>query len=67
MGLRVRRLEGETWREAVSRTADYMRGECLAEFDAMVAAGQDEAQAAFDALYEWDCLELTDEADDQGR
>ncbi len=55
----VKRNKDETWREAVIRYAkkEQLEQECLAEFDHNVKQGYDEPEAAFHALYEWDCLE----------
>lgn len=63
MPLVVRRNEGETWRECVIRYAKPhgLQAECLVEFDSATLAGEDEAQAAFDALYEWDCTDFEPE------
>lgn len=57
MSLVVRRNEGETWRECVARIAskEGLAAECLVEFDHYTTSGDDEAEAAFCALYEWDC------------
>lgn len=58
----VRQLPGESWRDTVTRVAGRsgLTDECLWEFDRRVAAGDTEPRAAYDALYEWDCLDLTD-------
>ncbi len=56
MTLFVTRKPFETWREAVARYAGDLSDECLETFDSMVADGYQEPAAAFDALYEWDCL-----------
>lgn len=57
------RKEGETWRQAVARTAAMygLERECLDLFDADMANGIDEKRAAFDALWDWDCLPVVDE------
>jgi hypothetical protein len=59
MPLAIYRHEGETWRQAVSRQADLygMKSECLEIFDREVILGTNEARAAWEALYEWDCLD----------
>lgn len=66
MPLVVRKNPGETWRETVVRYArpQGLETECLAEFDFEMSRGDhvDGAQAAFDALYEWDCLAYEAEA-----
>lgn len=58
----VHQLPGESWRDTVTRIAARhgLEGECLWEFDRQVANGDSPARAAFDALYDWDCLELVD-------
>lgn len=59
VGLRVKRNDGETWRDAVRRVAGHhgMAAECLACFDRELSLGSDDGEAAWSALYEWDCLE----------
>jgi len=60
MGLGVKKLEGETWRACVARVAgvEGLDEECLMDFDRAVAKGEDERDAAWEALYEWDCLHI---------
>lgn len=60
MSLRVVKNENETWREAVERIAKVygLEEECLYEYDRLRARNVIEAQAAWEALYEWDCLEF---------
>ncbi len=50
----------ESWREAVERIASRQRlaVECLEIFDSEKNRGQDDEDAAWTALYEWDCLEV---------
>lgn len=50
MSLRIRRAEGETWREAAAR---YGKAHDL-ELD----NGIDEGEAAWNACYEWDVLDF---------
>lgn len=61
---KISREEGESWRECVERIAKQagLEVECLEEFDTRVAAGDGQSEAAFCALYEWDCCPLDPEA-----
>lgn len=63
MSLVAKRQEGETWRQAVERIAKphRMDRECLDEFDANIAVGIPEDRAAWNALYEWDCLDYVED------
>jgi len=63
MGLYCERREGESWRDAVKRIAGKqgLADECLIIFDADVERGTEEAQAAWGALSEWDCLDYRPE------
>jgi hypothetical protein len=63
MSLQVQRNEGESWRDSVIRHSRPwgLDEECLEIFDAKVSENQPEDDAAWDALYEWDCLEYVDE------
>ena len=60
MPLVARKQEGETWREAVARIAGKqgLATECLEVYDDLMAKdlAHTEADAAKQALYEWDCL-----------
>lgn len=60
MALTLRRQEGETWKETMLRYARRYRMErdVLETFTKLVKDGLDEAEAAWDALYEWDLLEF---------
>lgn len=62
IGLGCERHANETWREAVKRIAKShgLTTECLESFDHEVKAGEDEAQAALNALCDWDCLSTID-------
>ena len=59
MPLTAKRNADETWRQAVARISDKhgLQIECLELFDAAISRGDNEADAAWDALYAWDCLE----------
>jgi hypothetical protein len=59
MSLMVQRNEDESWRECVERVAGKygLGAECLSIFDDEVSGGKDPGDAAWGALYEWDCLE----------
>lgn len=61
--LSCRRMGAETWRQAVERIAGKygLQAECLQAFDIEIAGGCDEQEAAWHALYEWDCLDLSAE------
>lgn len=50
MPLIVKRKLHETWRDATADRCSNDAEACLAEFDATVAAGLSEAEAAFRAL-----------------
>jgi len=66
MPLRLMKEGRETWRDCVIRVARQcdLEKECLAQFDEVMEAGvTPEETAAWDALYEWDCLEYVVERD----
>jgi len=58
MAQTFRKQEGETWKEAMLRYARPYRMErdVLGTFTRLVKDGLSEAEAAWDALYEWDLL-----------
>jgi hypothetical protein len=58
MPLTLRRKEGETWLQAALRRSEYheLQTEVRAEYDAALAKGATEAQAAWSALEMWDLL-----------
>lgn len=58
IALNLRKQEGETWKEAMLRHArPYgLEGDVLETFTRLTGDGLSEAQAAWDALYEWDLL-----------
>lgn len=60
IGLGLRLTAGESWRDAVKRISNKygMEQECLESFDAYVAAGDSESEAAWCALYDWDSLDM---------
>lgn len=60
IGLGFRKTENETWREAVARVArPYgLDNECLSAYNRSVEQGVGEEEAAWCALYDWDCLEV---------
>jgi len=62
IGLGVTRGAEETWRQTVERIAKvhHLENECLEIFDREVKEGEDEAQAAWNALFAWDCLSMID-------
>jgi hypothetical protein len=51
----------EKWRMAVRRIAGRhgLAAECLEAYDSRTLS-DDDAKAAWEALYEWDCLELVE-------
>lgn len=53
-----KRNKNETWRDFVKRRAEKwgMDYECLETYDEEIELGKDEETAAWNALYEWDCL-----------
>ena len=57
--LRIRRLEGEAWRDCAARygRAQGLEAEVLAWYDAAIHNGLEPAQAAFGAVAEWDCTD----------
>lgn len=59
MPITARKNEGETWREMAARygRAQGLERDVLADFDAEIARGNSERDAAFVALSEWDCLD----------
>jgi len=62
VGLGVTRLENESWRDCVIRYAktQQLEQECVELYDALVKHDPEE-DAAFTALYEWDCLDLVED------
>jgi len=58
----IRRLDGETWKDVVARIAGAqgLAAECLEDFEAELADGRPQNEAAFNALSEWDCVPLED-------
>ena len=58
----------ESWREAVARHARArdLAEPCLLAFDALVAEGRGEAEAAFNALKRFDLLSVVDLPGDPG-
>ena len=62
MALVVKKLEGETWRQAALRYAAEhgVEDEVAAYFAVAVELGADEAQAALDACVEWDVADFED-------
>ena len=68
MGLRVTKRESETWKQAIIR---YTRGsryiapsDVLNSYELFRREGQNEANAAYSALSEWDMLDSVDEDGD---
>ncbi len=64
MPLRLIKKPRESWRECVERIAGEqgLKEKCLQQFDeAMENGTTPEETAAWDALYEWDCLEYVKE------
>jgi len=63
IGLKCERLKSETWREMVERYASAygLEKEALAYFDSEIKCGTSEQDAAWEALYDWDLLEVYNE------
>jgi hypothetical protein len=63
MSLVAKREKHETWRQAVERIAKPygLERDCLEVFDQERASGVPEGKAAWNALYEWDCLDFVDD------
>lgn len=66
MALGLTRQPGESWLEAAVRQASKwgLEAEVREDYEAFVAAGEDEAQAAWGACYEWDVLDYMAEGND---
>jgi len=64
VGLYCKRNEGESWLDAVKRIAGKygMEEDCVAAYCECIEAGESEELAAWNALYEWDCLDYRDDA-----
>lgn len=60
LGLGIAREPGETWRACAARYGKKwgLEAEVLAAFDADVAAGTSERDAAWGACQEWDVCEI---------
>lgn len=60
MRLVVRRLEGETWREAAIRYGRNwnLEDEVASAFDGFKELGFNDEDAAFEAVFEWDAFEV---------
>lgn len=60
VGLSVKRMTGESWRDCVIRYASKygLQAECLAVFNGELSSGTEEGAAAWCALYEYDALGL---------
>lgn len=61
-GLRLVKNDSETWLGAALRYAKPwgLEEEIREAYEASLQCGCDEGQAAFDACYEWDILELSE-------
>lgn len=66
MGLNLVRQADESWRDAVKRYAQKfgLEDEALRSYDDYVRNGVTEPEAAWDACYDWDVLDL--EPEDKG-
>lgn len=58
----VMKNQGETWRDCVVRISRKfgVEDECVPVFDSQVDGGIAESEAAWNALFEWDCIETVD-------
>lgn len=65
MGLSIKRNEGESWLDCALRYGRKygLEHEIKTEYDESIAAGNNEEDAAWGAVYEWDCCDLTVEGD----
>lgn len=65
----LRRNPDETWRDVVARlaSAQGLATECLERYDAEMKNGDYPSNAAWTALYEWDCIPCVEEDDDLPR
>lgn len=62
VGLGLARREGEGYRDVIVRLVKENGPveECLEEFDRLLGNGVAEDEAAWAALYEWDCLPIVE-------
>jgi hypothetical protein len=69
MPLVVKRKLAETWRDAVARRASEfgLERECLRAYDERLAEGMHEAEAAFRALAQFECLFVVPDGPVPGR
>ena len=63
IGLSIKRLADESWRDCARRygKANGLEHEITELFVSMVATGMPDDDAAWSAVYEWDCCDLHDE------
>lgn len=63
MSLRLSRKPDQSWRDAAIDQARRhgMERDVTEDYDRFVAAGDDPAEAAWSACYEWDVLDFIDE------
>jgi len=67
MPLRLVKKACEKWRDCVERiaTENGLEKECLEQFDKVMERGiTSEEVAAWEALYDWDCLEYVKESNE---
>lgn len=60
VGLRLERMENETWKEAALRVAKAhgLEGEVDESYKKHIEEGDSEEQAAWAACYDWDLLDV---------
>ncbi len=60
VGLAIKRLEGETWRDCAARIArkNGLELEVMVAFDEAIKRGVPDDEAAWEACYEWDVCDL---------
>lgn len=60
MSLGIRRQEGETWKDAAFRIARVhgLEHEVMDVYEAEIARGASEEEAAWTACYDWDVCEI---------
>ena len=53
----IGRHHGQSWRDVVKEAATLAdRPQCLVAFDARISQGMDPVRAAWESMYDWNCL-----------
>jgi len=60
IGLKITKLPSETWRECAARYGrrNGLEHEVLQVYDEFAKGNDDDDEAAWTAVYEWDCTDL---------